>query len=460
MAQRVMIALAIANDPTLLIADEPTTALDVTVQQQILDLLTDLQREDGLSIVLISHDLAVVGSVAHRVAVLYAGETIEEGPTARVLNHPWHPYTRALLLAQPSTTGKGIELPTIPGSVPTPGSMPAGCRFSNRCPDALQMCHEPQVWTAHDLSGGVRCVRADTEVAVPDPTQMTATMAAHVVGEVVPAAPTDPEPSGPALLAVRGLRKEYGRPSRLRKDSSKVVTAVDDVSFEIRTGETLGLVGESGAGKSTVGRMILGLCEPTTGSVEFDGVEIGAGKHKRSLALRGDIQVVFQNPYATLDPRMRIGHSVAEPIEAQGRISRRARRDRVAQLLDQVGLPPSMADRYPHALSGGQRQRVAIARALAPEPRLIVCDEPVSALDVSTQAQVINLLRRLQDEQGLTYLFVSHDLSVVYHVSHHIAVMRSGRVVEHGRADQVFHHPSDPYTKQLLASSPSALSEG
>jgi peptide/nickel transport system ATP-binding protein len=372
MAQRVMIALAISLDPKLLIADEPTTALDVTVQAQILGLLRSLQRDIGMGLLIISHDLSVIAETADDVTVMYGGEVVERGDVVGVLTAPTHEYTKALLSAQPSATEK----------------------------DAV----------------------ADRPVAAPD---------------------------GAPLLRTVGLSRAYGlRAGRLGRRST--FYAVDDVSFDLAEGETLGVVGESGAGKSTVGRMVLGLTPPTRGAVEFRGADISSQRGEARRSTRRDIQVVFQNPYASLDPTMTIGESIAEPLEVHHRGTKVERTRRVAELLEQVGLDQSMADRKPYELSGGQRQRVAIARGLALNPKLIVCDEPVSALDVSTQAQVINLLRDLQARFGIAYLFVGHDLSVVYQVSDRIAVMYHGRIVEMGPAEQIHHSPRHPYTIALL----------
>ncbi|MEX2099805.1 MAG: ABC transporter ATP-binding protein [Acidimicrobiia bacterium] len=441
MAQRVMIALAIANRPRLLVADEPTTALDVTVQEQILALLESLRAEFDMSLLLISHDLGVVGTTADRVTVVYAGQRVETGTVREALMRPLHPYTEALLAAQPEGNEKGKLLRTIDGSVPSASDMPEGCRFAGRCAYTLPVCLEPQVWVDVNDTAGVRCVRHGE-----------LRLTGFIRAATVPAAAIDTTPVASALLTVTGLGKEYGTRSRRFGGDARKLVAVDDVSFQIAEGETLGLVGESGAGKSTIGRLILGLAEPTSGSIVFDGADISRGSRPRSLSR--EIQVIFQNPYATLDPLMRVGESIAEPIEAHERLSKAARRDRVALLLTDVGLDRAIADRYPHQLSGGQRQRVAIARALALRPRLVVCDEPVSALDVSTQAQVINLLKTVQEEHQLAYLFIGHDLGIVYHISDRVAVMRNGRIIECGPAEAVYSSPSDPYTKQLLASQP------
>ena len=445
MAQRVIIAMAISLGPKLLIADEPTTALDVTVQAQILSLLRSLQDETGMSLLIISHDLSVIAETADRVAVMYGGEIVERGDVVEVLTAPTHPYTEALLAAQPEATVKGQPLATINGIVPNADAMPAGCHFNPRCDYALDACREtapPLVDVVGRSTTSVRCIRHTelqlhgVDVAIGERPDNSAAAGAE-------------RPDAAVLLEADALQRTYAlRGGRLGRKSS--FHAVDDVSFVLASGETLGVVGESGAGKSTVGRMVLGLTEPSAGTVRFDGHDISTQRGEARRATRRDIQVVFQNPYASLDSTMTIGESVAEPLEVHHRGTKAERTARVAELLQQVGLDPSVAARRPHELSGGQRQRVAIARGLALNPRLIVCDEPVSALDVSTQAQVINLLRELQERHGIAYLFVGHDLAVVYQVSDKIAVMYHGRIVEMGPADELYHSPRHPYTVALL----------
>ena len=445
MAQRVMIAMAISLGPKLLIADEPTTALDVTVQAQILGLLRSLQDETGMSLLIISHDLSVIAETADEVAVMYGGEIVERGEAVEVFTAPTHPYTEALLAAQPEATVKGMPLATIDGIVPNADAMPTGCRFNPRCSYAIDACRTtppPLVHVVGHETTSVRCIRhlelhlrgVDVAIAERPLEQVSARSA---------------EGAAAVLLRVDGLRRTYAlRGGRLGRKSS--FHAVDDVTFELVEGETLGVVGESGAGKSTVGRMVLGLTAPSAGTVRFRGHDISAQRGEAKRSTRRDIQVVFQNPYASLDSTMTIGESVAEPLEVHHRGTKADRAQRVDDLLHQVGLDPSVAGRRPHELSGGQRQRVAIARGLALNPALIVCDEPVSALDVSTQAQVINLLRDLQRQFGIAYLFVGHDLSVVYQVSDRIAVMYHGKVVEMGSAEQIYHMPRHPYTVALL----------
>jgi peptide/nickel transport system ATP-binding protein len=448
MAQRAMIALAIASRPALLVADEPTTALDVTVQAQILDLLASLREEHGMSLLLISHDLEVVSHVADRLVVVYAGQAVERGATAEVLRRPAHPYTEALLDAQPSHGRKGTLLRVIPGTVPAPKQMPPGCRFAARCSHAQERCTTATL-SLDESAGGraVRCIRAAELTLHPASTLPGADGDAGVTAA-----------SATALLRVDSLTKRY--PHRAMSRAGGELTAVESVSFGIEAGETLGLVGESGAGKSTVGRLILGLVEPTSGTMSFDAAPLTERNGRRPRPLRRRIQVVFQNPYATLDPMMTVGRTLSEPLEAYEHLDRAGCDRRVVRLLEQVGLDGSYVRRYPGELSGGQRQRVAIARALAPKPDLIVCDEPVSSLDVSTQAQVINVLEELQREHGLSYLFIGHDLSLVYHISHRVAVMYRGRIVEMGSARSIYEAPRHPYTKTLLASRPAALAAG
>jgi peptide/nickel transport system ATP-binding protein len=448
MAQRVMIAMAISCQPRLLIADEPTTALDVTVQAQILTLLRELQHEMDMALLLISHDLSVIAEMADDVAVLYAGHVVERGEVTATFAAPSHPYTEALLGARPTASTRGEPLVTIPGVVPSPFAMPSGCHFHPRCSYAHPECreHRPAFEITASRSGkGTRCLRH----AELDLSGVRATAPVSAPPERPPN--DDTHADRPVLLEAQDLRKQYRlRGGRFGLGGSWLV-AVDDVSFALRQGETLGLVGESGAGKSTVGRLVLGLADPTGGSVSFDGTDIGSVRGRQRRAMRRHIQVVFQNPYASLDPTKTIGESVAEPLQVHAKLSKGDERDRVVELLEQVGLGPAYVNRYPHALSGGQRQRVAIARALSLNPRLLVCDEPVSSLDVSTQAQVINLLRDLQRDRGLSYLFVGHDLSVVHQISDRIAVMYQGRIVETGRSDLIYNRPRHPYTQMLLS---------
>ncbi|MFJ2179893.1 ABC transporter ATP-binding protein [Streptomyces anulatus] len=376
MRQRALIAMALACEPGLLIADEPTTALDVTVQAQILDLLHELRHETGMGLLLVTHDVGVAAESVDEVLVMRHGKEVERGPVARVLGAPRAPYTKELLAAVP---------------------------------------------------------RVETRRVVPVPPPRVA------------------EDAAPLLEAV-GLRREFGR-------GSGRVAAVDGVSLTVHAGRTLGIVGESGSGKTTLGRMLVRLLDPTAGRLRYGGREIGSLPEKELRSFRRDLQMVFQDPVASLNPRRSVGESVADPLRAAGESDEGRIRDRVGELLERVGLDPGRYERYPHEFSGGQRQRVGIARALAAGPKLIVCDEPVSALDVTTQAQVVELLSELQRELGIGLVFIAHDLAVVRQVSDEVAVMRRGVIVEQGSADAVYAGPRDPYTRQLLAAVP-ALDPG
>ena len=447
MAQRVMIAMAISCRPRLLIADEPTTALDVTVQAQILALLRSLQEEHGMAVLLISHDLSVIAEMADDMVVMYAGQVVERGDVVSTFERPTHPYTEALLGAQPAASARGQALVAIPGSVPSAGDLPPGCRFHPRCPHATDACREGDPPLVALDAGESRCLRHGelTLAGVPDETAEPVDLRApdrQVRSE---------ERVGEVLVEAKGLTKDFTLRTGRWPWSKTTLRAVDDVSFVIHAGETLGLVGESGAGKSTVGRIVLGLVQATGGEVLVDGTDMRRARGQRKRDLRRDVQVVFQNPHSSLDPMMTVGDTLAEPLEVHTDMGRAQVEERVRELLDQVGLDADHADRYPDALSGGQRQRIAIARALALEPRLIVCDEPVSALDVSTQAQVVNLLADLQRGLGVAYLFVGHDLSVMYQVSDRVAVMYRGRIVEIGPSEQIYHDPQHEYTRSLLS---------
>lgn len=448
--QRMMIAMALAGRPRLLIADEPTTALDVTIQAQVLDVLRRMRRERRMGMLLITHDLGVVAENADRVGVMYAGELLEEGPRESFFAAPQHPYSRMLFAALPRTAlyGRGPvarspgqaggeeRLAVIPGQVPRLDRILAGCRFAPRCPYAAERCRqEAPAW--QEIAGQrVRC---------------------HFAGQL---------PGQPGQAATAYLRTERSRAPLLEADGLEVhfpirrgllqrtvgsVRAVDDVSLRIDAGRTLALVGESGCGKTTVGKALLRLVEPTAGSVKLDGQSVTA---RNVSVLRRQVQMVFQDPFSSLNPRMRVTDTLLEGMDALGAGAARQRREAVARLMNQVGLPDDAGDRYPHAFSGGQRQRIAIARALAVSPRLVICDEPTSALDVSVQAQILNLLRDLQDELGLAYLFITHNLGVVDYIAHEVAVMYLGRIVEHGATAEVLGAPRHPYTQALISAVP------
>jgi oligopeptide/dipeptide ABC transporter ATP-binding protein len=446
MRQRVMIAMALACEPKLLVADEPTTALDVTIQAQILDLLRSLQHELGMAVVFVTHDLGVVADVCDEVAVLYAGQVVERRSVDELFGRPLHPYTQGLLDSMPQATAVGAELVVIPGQVPLPESMPAGCRFHPRCSHAESACTTDEVGVEEALPSGdgalVRCRRAKELVLggarIADPADAVAQAAA----------------GGEPVVTVADLRVHFPVRSKVLRRTVGRLQAVDGVGFEIGPAETLGLVGESGSGKSTTGRAVLRLLEPDTGQITVDGNEVTALSGEALRRARTGMQMVFQDPYSSLDPRRTVVETVGEPLEVH-RGLRGSERDReVARLLDLVGIGGHALGRYPYEFSGGQRQRIAIARALALEPRFVVCDEPVSSLDVSTQSQVVNLLAELQRELGIAYLFIAHDLSVVAHISHRIAVMYLGRIVESGPTAEIVTRPRHPYTEALLSAVP------
>lgn len=450
MKQRVMIAMALAAKPDLLIADEPTTAVDVTIQAQVLSLLKDLQADTGMAILLITHDLGVVATMADRVAVMYAGHIVESATRKELFSDPQHPYTRKLFRAIPSAAKRGGTLEVIPGSVPSLRQTFQGCRFVDRCEHAFDRCRQQEPsW--HMRSGrGVRCHLYDVEPGTERRERPPVAVAAART------APDTRQASTSTLLKVEDLKVYFPIYRGVFRRVVGHVKAVDGVSFEIPTGHTLALVGESGCGKTTVGKGILQLVKPTAGSVTFDGKTLNALAPAQLRPLRHRFQVVFQDPFASLDPRMLVGDILDEGMRALGvGGGRHARRQRVEELLDQVGLPAEAQYRYPHEFSGGQRQRISIARALSVEPELIVCDEPTSALDVSVQAQILNLLKDLQDRLGLSYLFITHDLSVVAYLAHEVAVMYLGRIVESGYVSDVLDNPKHPYTRALLSAVPS-----
>lgn len=443
MKQRVMIAIALAGNPRLLIADEPTTALDVTIQAQVLQLLRNIQRERGMGMLLITHDLGVVAEMADVVGVMYAGELVEIAPRATFFAAPFHPYSRKLFAALPDRGRRGGALEVIPGMVPALDSAFVGCRFAQRCDAAFARCHqEAPAWTP--LAGGqrVRCHLAPMGSASVLPTP-GAPLTASGVARPAP------------LLAVRDLQVHFPIRGGLLQRQIGAVKAVDGVSLDIGVGDTLALVGESGCGKTTVGKAIIQLLKPTAGSVLFNGSELTKLSASALRRQRSGFQMVFQDPYSSLNPRMRVLDILEEGVMALGvEPAAGARRKMIAQLLDQVGLPLTALQRYPHEFSGGQRQRIAIARALAVRPRLIVCDEPTSALDVSVQAQILNLLKDLQNELGLSYLFITHNLPVVDYLAQRVAVMYLGRIVETGDTRSVLEQPRHPYTQALLAAVP------
>ncbi|MEM9562252.1 MAG: ABC transporter ATP-binding protein [Actinomycetota bacterium] len=456
MRQRVVIAMAIANDPDLIIADEPTTALDVTIQAQILDLLRTAQRETGAAVVMITHDLGVVAGLADRVAVMYAGRIVEHGSAPDLFYRSRMPYTIGLLgsLPRPDQTSDEPLVP-VEGNPPSPLRRPPGCSFAPRCPIAADVCHErePSLSPAGHPQHDAACHRIEVMAAGHDPFAERAERAADEVAAASPREVAD-RSERPAVLEVNDLVKTFPLTrGAVLKRRVGTVRAVDGVTFDVREGETLGLVGESGCGKTTTLMQILGLQAPEAGRVVVLGRDTSSLRRRQRKEVRRDLQVVFQDPMASLDPRMPIYDILAEPLVYNGYPKKRIEA-RVAELLDLVGLEAAHANRYPRNFSGGQRQRIGIARALALEPRLLVLDEPVSALDVSIQAGVLNLLDKLRAQLGLAYLFVAHDLAVVRHIADRVAVMYLGRLVEVGDVRQVFDHPEHPYTQALLSAIP------
>ena len=441
MKQRVMIAIALAGRPKLLIADEPTTALDVTIQAQVLRLLKDLQRATGMAVLLITHDLGVVAQVADRVAVMYAGEIVETADRRAFFAGPRHPYGRLLFASLPDAAKRDRPLTVIPGAVPRLDRAFWGCRFADRCALAIGRCRAGDVAWTGTAQDGVRCLRAQERGPGEPATAATAAPARAA--------------SGAPLLEVRDLRVHFPIRKGVLQRVAGQVRAVDGVSFDVPVGRTLALVGESGCGKTTVGKAILQLIRPTAGTVRFDGTDLTTLRGERLRRRRREFQIVFQDPASSMNPRMRVGDIVAEGLVAQGLGGGPAeRRARVAALLEQVGLDREAVARYPHEFSGGQRQRIAIARALALQPRFVVCDEPTSALDVSVQAQIINLLKKLQQELEISYLFITHNIAVVAYLAHELAVMYLGRIVEAGTVEEVMGGPRHPYTQALLAAVP------
>jgi len=444
MRQRVMIAIGLACNPKLIIADEPTTALDVTIQAQILELMKNLSRKLNIALIIITHNLGVVARYADRVVVMYAARRIEQGSAEAVFHRPRHPYTMGLLRSVPRLDRpRGAKLETIEGLPPNLATAPPGCRFAPRCPYRIPICEEEPPLFHTDTGGLSRCHRHE-EIAAGKITWTAA-------GGAIPAPATQ---SAQPLLSVRNLSKHFSVSGGLRGKRG-TVRAVDDISFDLFPSETLGLVGESGCGKTTVGRLILRLEQPTAGEITFEGANLLTASPVEMHTIRRKIQVIFQDPYSSLNPRMTVGQIVGEPLHVYKLTAdAKATGERVAELLNQVGLRPELAERYPHQLSGGQRQRVGIARALAMEPSFIVCDEAVSALDVSIQGQIINLLEDLQRRLGLAYLFIAHDLAVVRHISMRVVVMYFGRVMEVADRDTIYREPLHPYTKVLLDAAP------
>jgi peptide/nickel transport system ATP-binding protein len=449
--QRVMIAMALATEPDFLVADEPTTALDVTIQKQVLDLLRDLQKEQGMGMLLITHDLAVVSGMAHRVALMYAGQIVEVAEAKAFFSTPKHPYAQALLKALPDSKRRGAALQAIAGTVPALTQTFTGCRFAPRCTLALPSCANtvPEL-TNLDATRSVRCVLY-TQGAGSGPT----TVRAEPVEAFIP---TNNRLAPAPLLEVRNLNVRFPIRQGLLQRVTGHFHAVKDVSFTIHAGQTMALVGESGCGKTTTGKALVQLLR---GQAEISGSAVLGGKNLFDLegedlrAARRDIQIIFQDPFASLNPRMRVFDILEEGLIAlRADMNAVQRRAHLEHLTDQVGLRKEALERYPHEFSGGQRQRIAIARALAVQPKLIICDEPTSALDVSVQAQILNLLEQLQRELSLSYLLITHNIGVVEYIADEVAVMRGGSIVEQGQSAVVMNRPAHAYTQRLLEAVP------
>jgi peptide/nickel transport system ATP-binding protein len=460
MRQRVLVAIGFSCEPDLIIADEPTTALDVTTQAKILELLNEMQARVGTAVLLITHNLGVVAQTCDHVGVMYAGNLVERAAMEELFAAPTHPYTRGLIDSIPDVEGAAGDLPTLDGSMPDLAELPDGCNFAPRCRHATEACRtggDPTLESVPGTTSQAACIHA-AEL------DLSARKAAENRGRR-----REIDRSGRPLFAVDGLKKHFpagdGVLGNVRLDRSggglptierKYVKAVDGVSFDVYPGETVGLVGESGCGKSTVARSALRLLEPTAGEIRFDGERIDDLGSSEIRSLRREMQIVFQDPKSSLNPRKTVGRIIGRAMEKHDVATGEEKRRRVRELLERVGLSGAAATKYPHQFSGGQQQRVAIAHALAVEPRLIVCDEPVSALDVSVQAQILNLLRDIQAERGLAYLFISHNIGVVRHVCDRVAVMYLGKIAEFGTVDDVFSPPFHPYTESLLSAVPHA----
>ena len=455
MRQRVMIAMALSCEPDLLIADEPTTALDVTIQEDILALIRELKEEFGTAVLLITHNLALVFRNAAEVAVMYAGVIVEQARTPELFRNPLHPYTIKLMRSIPGEEKRGTELETIPGTVPPSTEFPPGCRFSGRCHREMEGCRDTVPELMEKGPGHlVACHLFDAEFMATPGARPLGTGPLEAASGITRPFKTPALDESP-VLEVKGLKVHYPVRKGLLKRTTSHVRAVDGIDLTLKRGSTLALVGESGCGKTTAGKAIVRLIKPTEGKILFNGSELGEVTPREMLTLRSLMQIIFQDPYSSLNPRLTTGSIIEEGLlSLKPEMNRAQRREKVLDALGMVGLTPDMTERYPHEFSGGQRQRVGIARVLAVDPEFIVCDEATSALDVSVQAQILNLLKSIQRDFGLTFLFITHDLGVVEYIADEVAVMHNGRIVEHGTVEEIFKEPKDPYTKKLLAAVP------
>lgn len=443
MKQRVMIAMALACKPKLLIADEPTTALDVTIQAQVLKLMSDLQNETGMAILLITHDMGVVNQIADEICIMYAGKIVEKGSRSNIFKNATHPYTQRLLDSIPKPGDTGFLLNTIPGMVPSATDYDLGCLFADRCSHVMNICHkfdssqhliEPGHFTSchlYDQNNEVKRITKREKIKSP----------VRKLGN-------------DSILSIKHLRTWFPVRKGIFLRIANYVKAVDNINIEIQRGSTLAVVGESGCGKTTLGESILKLIREMQGEILFDGIDIMKLSNTESKKLRKKMQIVFQDPMGSLSPRMTIEDIVGEGLQVHLNLPLDEKKKKIKQVLSEVGLPISVVDRYPHEFSGGQRQRIAIARALILEPEFLVLDEPTSALDVSVQAQVLNLLKELQSKRNLTYLFITHNLNVVRYMADKVAIMYLGKIVEYDTVIKIFHNPSHPYTKSLLEAIP------
>lgn len=445
MRQRVMIAMGLSCKPKMLIADEPTTALDVTIQAQILQIMRDLKKEFGMAIMLITHDMGVVAEMAERVAIMYAGRIVENRSVNDLFADPQHPYTEGLMNSIPGLDATADRLHVIKGNVPNLLDLPKGCSFYDRCPYGVERCRT-EVPTLEKGNGNL-------EVACFNYRDLRENKGIEVISAKQPY-PKFEKNEKDVLIKVENLTKQFKISDNSFIARKKTVHAVDNVSFSIMRGETFGLVGESGSGKTTTGRVILGLEEATSGKVFFDGRSLFDLSPVEQKKLREKVQIIFQDPYSSLNPRMRIETIIGEGLRIHSTLSKKEKDEKIISAMKSVGLEDYHADRYPHEFSGGQRQRIGIARALVLDPEFIVCDEPVSALDVSIQAQILNLLKDLQQSHNLTYLFIAHNLSVVRHICDRIGVMYLGNLMEVAEAEELNTRPLHPYTKALLSAAP------
>ena len=436
--QRVMIAMAMSCNPSLLIADEPTTALDVTVQKNVLELIASLQKQNNMGVMLITHDLGVVADIADTIAVMYQGEIVEQGKAFQILNSPKHPYTKALLACRPAGKQKGKPLPVVTDFMESSKMEVAGS--------------EMEVASSRMEVAGSKMEVAGSKTEVASSRMK---VASSEMGDSLVRSRESGVGEGSTALKVKDLVVSFATKKNFFGKANQFFNAVDGVSFEVKQGETVGLVGESGCGKTTLGRAILQLVQPTSGEIILNGKNIDSIKPSLLRSMRKDLQIVFQDPYGSLNPRINIGNAILEPLKVHGILnSAKQRKEKVIDLMEKVSLNADHFSRYPHQFSGGQRQRICIARALAMDPSFLIFDEMLSALDVSVQAQVLNLLTELKNEFGFSAIFISHDLSVVHYVCDRILVMNKGKIVEEGTADQVYHHPVNDYTQQLINAIP------